>query len=416
MGLGPKQDFGNVRATESQALQAGQKARDILGPEGQQTLERFGQIETQARELEAKIADPATPPADRMMAQKDLQDIQAQREQLVKGAQPTVGQLVPNEKTVAYEADMRTLDNAPFAARDKANNAGDRRDSGRWLQDGRAGGGEVSWFKIAQRHRSGRSGCGCSRADDGRAGGRGVGRARDAGRDWRGRADAAGRTEQGGEGAGKRTVAGDRSGWEVGVAARLGSGDGPRLVERYEPKSLAMSSSARKARFCRCRPLPPVVPFRDAQRLRSNIGFAERALRAAPGNDQSLRRLGMLKTALDNAIADGAEAAARGDGGLTDRLMGVIGKAPDGSVAGGERGGGVAASGLAGSGGPGAVSGSGKSTPKAARTSKWSKRWRPGVSSVKSTSRHSPRLDNREWRRQGRSGEFKSQDLDKIHQ
>jgi len=60
--------------------------------------------------------------------------------------------------------------------------------------------------------------------------------------------------------------------------------------------------------------LPDVVPFKDAQRLRSNIGQAERTLRAMPGNEQSLRRLGLLKSSLDDAIANGVDAAGGGSG------------------------------------------------------------------------------------------------------
>jgi hypothetical protein len=59
--------------------------------------------------------------------------------------------------------------------------------------------------------------------------------------------------------------------------------------------------------------LPDVVPFKDAQRLRSNIGQAERTLRATPGNEQSLRRLGLLKSSLDDAITNGVDAVGRGN-------------------------------------------------------------------------------------------------------
>lgn len=72
--------------------------------------------------------------------------------------------------------------------------------------------------------------------------------------------------------------------------------------------------------------LPDVVPFAQAQRLRSNIGFAERMLRATPGNEQSLRRLGMLKSSLDDAIANGVDAAGgtAGQAGLVDE-QGAVG-------------------------------------------------------------------------------------------
>ncbi len=113
--------------------------------------------------------------------------------------------------------------------------------------------------------------------------------------------------------------------------------------------------------------LPEVIPFRDAQRLRSNIGQAERELRAAPGNEQSLRRLGILKRALDSDIAAGADSAAAEDSSIAARIQGFVGEGGGGQSQAGVPGGRGAAEGSAGAeagvGGAGGSLGQGTGRP-----------------------------------------------------
>jgi len=361
MGIGPKTEVApGVRATESQVVAAGRKAQDILGPEGQQQLSQFGMIERQARDLEAKIGSADTPPAERMLAQKQLQALQSQREQLVPGAQPTTAQLIPNEKTVAYERDMRTLNNPQFATRDAANTQA-MQSAMQGAAPGAAGPEAVA--NLVRRHLD---------AID-QAGQRTVGAARQ---------NIEGATERlGGEGTpaqygeGIRGALGERDAAAGGRESALWQAIDPegkltlpmgsvqdtarRLLEEMNP-NLGDAAAAQEMQILNgASGLPSVVPFRDAQRLRSNIGAAERGLRATPGNNQSLRRLGILKSSLDDAIGQAADGAAATDPDVVQRISNLAQREGYGSQPGGQNGpgnaggSGGAAPGVSGAGGPG---------------------------------------------------------------
>jgi len=85
--------------------------------------------------------------------------------------------------------------------------------------------------------------------------------------------------------------------------------------------------------------LPDVAAARTIQRLRSNIGQLERSLRAEPGNEMALRRLGMLKSSIDNDVTNGVSAAAAANPEVAARIhaLGI----ENGAAALGERGTGV---------------------------------------------------------------------------
>lgn len=356
MGVGfGKQDYNGVRATQSQAEAAGRKAQDVLGPEGQATLAASGQAETEARALETKIAAPETSPADRMIAQKQLQTLQSQRESPVPGAQLTVGQIAPSEKTTGYEADMRTLHNSAFAARDMANNTA----MSNAVQGAAPGSGSPEAVATLLRQHLDNIDQMGQQAVTG-AHGR-VGQATEA-------LGARGTPEAIGEGVRNSLV-------EVNKAAR---GREKALWEAIDPEgklaldlgnvqetargllkditpNLGDALDAKEAQILNgAATLPSVISFKDVSRLWSNIGTAERSLRGTPGNDQSLRRLGILKTAVSGAIADSASAA---DSGVAERLANLWRGNEPGA---GERGGtGVPAGGGAGVGSTGGGGASG---------------------------------------------------------
>ena len=126
-----KQTVNGVNATNSQLLTKGQQLSDMLGSGGVQKLNTFGTVETRARELEQQLAAPGISDADRVQAQRELNVLQPQREQLVPGNEPTVAQLVPTtpdatsgrkQGTVDYEQSMRTINNPEFAERKRQQN------------------------------------------------------------------------------------------------------------------------------------------------------------------------------------------------------------------------------------------------------------------------------------------------------
>jgi hypothetical protein len=86
------------------------------------------------------------------------------------------------------------------------------------------------------------------------------------------------------------------------------------------------------AAHCSDDTLPETIPFQQVKQLRSNIGAAERELRASPGNDQSLRRLGILKSSLDETISSAATQAAQADPSVAQRLAALGGGANDTSA------------------------------------------------------------------------------------
>jgi hypothetical protein len=97
----------------------------------------------------------------------------------------------------------------------------------------------------------------------------------------------------------------------------------PEVGDVLDPRESLLLNSAAK--------LPDSMPFQQVKQLRSNIGAAERQLVATPGNDQSLRRLGILKSSLDDAISGAATQAAQADPSVAARLA-TLGGANDTSI------------------------------------------------------------------------------------
>lgn len=122
MGIGGKKDFGGVGATGAQANAVGNKLATNIGPEGRQAIERATDAEQQSRALEKTLADPATAPADRQVAQQQLQDIQGRRVSLVPDSNPTTAQVAQTAGAAALEKQSRLTHGPEFEEAQKAQN------------------------------------------------------------------------------------------------------------------------------------------------------------------------------------------------------------------------------------------------------------------------------------------------------
>lgn len=122
MGIGGKKDFGGVGATGAQANAVGNKLATNIGQEGRQTIERATDAEQQAQALEKTLADPATSPADRQVAQHQLQAVQGRRVNLVPGSDPTTAQVAQTAGAAALEKQSRLTHGPEFEEAAKAQN------------------------------------------------------------------------------------------------------------------------------------------------------------------------------------------------------------------------------------------------------------------------------------------------------
>lgn len=117
-GLGSnKSPVPGIRATGPQVAAAGNQVAGALGPEGQGILERASGFEDEARDLEAKIADPATTTDDSDAAKARLREIQGRRVNLVPGSEPTTAQVAPTAAAVALEKAHRVASLEQFNER-----------------------------------------------------------------------------------------------------------------------------------------------------------------------------------------------------------------------------------------------------------------------------------------------------------
>ena len=326
MGIGPnKQTIGGVSATQSQVNAAGGQVSSALGSEGRNIIERAADSEQEARDLEAKIADPSTPTDEGAAAQARLSEIQGRRINLVPNSEPTTAQLAPTAGAVALEKAHRVASPEQFNERAAAqNNARVQA-----IQNVQPGGnpGTVAPMLRGILDNIDQQGQGVVSAAS-----KGVRQATEG-------LGATGTPDAIGEGvrqplieANKAAKARETKLWQAidpegKLALPLGNVQETArgLMGEMDPNLGDAASGQEMQILSGAAALPSVVPFRNAQRLRSNIGFAERALRVAPGNDQSLRRLGILKSSLDDAISNAAESAAASDGGIAERL-GALGE------------------------------------------------------------------------------------------
>ena len=288
MGLGGKENVGGVNATGPQVQAAAGQIKEALGPEGTQRL---------------------------MNVLPDYQD------QLVRGSAPTTAQVAQTPGAAALEKVHRTATPEPFLAREQAQNNA-RTASIQSLAPTDAQPGAVGQFfrqQLSDLDQQGQQAIAQARGGVQSATGAlgGAGEPATYGADIRGalstadaaQAQKASRLWQAVDPDGSLTLP---LGAVQQTARDLLKDMRPGLGDVTGGQELQILNGAAG--------LPDVVPFRDAQRLRSNIGFAERALRVQPGNEQSLRRLGMVKGALDDAIANAAETAAQSDPGVAGRL------------------------------------------------------------------------------------------------
>jgi hypothetical protein len=392
MGLASKTDIGGIQATNAQATNAAGQVTRALGDEGRNIIERSVANEEEARDLEAQLADPATPTVARDAATARLQQIQGRRVNLVPETKdeagnvipsgPTTSQLAPTPGSIALEKAHRVANPGPWIARDAAQNnarlasidsvqpegsvgdtvqhllsmsdameseeAGRQANAGRGVQEtteplggtGTPGaiGADVR-AAVAPQYEAAVGGArqGVQSAAEGLGG---EGAAEDIGETVREPLVAGGKSAKAGasrlwqaiDPEGKlampltgRTVSDGLPFGGLRETARglLGELD-PQLGDTIDPKVEGILKGAAA--------LPDVIPFRAGQRLRTNIGDTERRLRANPGNDQDLRRLGMMKASLDDTIGGAADTAAAADPGVAERLAAMAKEETGGPV------------------------------------------------------------------------------------
>lgn len=365
LGVGPKEEISGVRVTGPQRRAATGMVNEALGPEGTSALATSGAIEARAKQLQAILDDPAARAAERISATDELANLRQHREEMVPGYQPTVAQVAPTPGTKALDKVSRTTHDATFGARDEANVAATRD----YLHGQAPEGAEPATIgkfftsqldaletagekAIADARTAGEANIAATEASGQqavRAARQGVQQSAE-GLGGMGTPDAHGEALRGTlstlEDAAKVRA---RGLWQAvdpdgTLALPLGSvQETARGLLRDLNPNLGDAVAAHESQILSgAAALPDVVPFRDAQRLRTNIGNVERTLRATPGNEQSLRRLGILKSSLDDAIANGAEVAAAADSSVAGRIAAFIRGEGGGPVGGGSGGQGVA--------------------------------------------------------------------------
>jgi hypothetical protein len=288
MGIGAKQNIGGEGVTNTQADLAAQQIQDALGPQGRHML----------------FNAP---------------------EQIVPGDQPTVAQMAPTGGAVALEGAARDANQAPFLERQQQQNNARVAAIQGTQPTGNAGAVAPELARVGdtldQAGRVATEGqrqhvAGVSDALGGR------GSSQDYSAAMR---DALATAEKQGKDAASRlwaavdpegTLALDVSPVKKAATSLLGEIN-PGLGDNLNAQESGILSGVGS--------LPDVVPFRQLQRLRTNIGSAERAIRAAPGNDQSLRRLAILKSAVDQSMSEAAGRAAEQDPVLAERLRSALG-------------------------------------------------------------------------------------------
>lgn len=326
LGIGIKQDVGGVRATGSQALAAGQTLQGMAGDEGAARLWQAGAIEAQARGLEQQLADPNISDADRVHVQRQLNALAPQREQLVPGYQPTTAQIVQNTPTSSFERTQRVANNTEFAARGTQNNAA-LTGAIHGLAPGSTGPDAVAALFMrrlealeAGQEAQATAARGTVTGQSANLGGPEA--AETLGSDVRGAVSvpkardkaAASRLWQAVDPDEKLALPlGGFSATARGLLGRVTPGLGAAVPDRQ------MLEEAGR--------LPSVIPFWQTQQLRSNLLSWEREMRAssAAGSDQALRRLTILRKALDDAIAKATADAAEADPGVAQRLSAAMG-------------------------------------------------------------------------------------------
>jgi hypothetical protein len=303
-GIGRKTDIGGMRATGAQINAAGNQVESALGPEGRQLLERTAATEKEATELEAKVSDPTATPDEQAAAQSRLRQIQSQRMNLVPGAEPTTAQVAQTPSAAAFEKVHRVAAPEPFLQRAQDQNVarvasinavqpeGNAASVGQMFTD------HLNALEAAGQQRiAGASGA-VSGATE-RLGGQ--------------QAPAAiGEAMRGGLEANNKVLQGrERTLWEaVDPDGKLALSIAPvkqaagKLISEVNPAVGDVLTAQEAAFLPAVANGPDVVSFSDLSALRSNIGAAQRELGPRLGFDsRPLRRLGILKNAVDESIA-----------------------------------------------------------------------------------------------------------------
>lgn len=121
-GIGSKNDLMGVRATGAQANAVGDKLSSAIGPDGGKLIEKTLDTENQARDLEKQLADPQLAPADRVAAQKQLQDMQSIRVNVVPNSNPTTAQIAQSPGATDLENAARVQNGPAFSERAQQQN------------------------------------------------------------------------------------------------------------------------------------------------------------------------------------------------------------------------------------------------------------------------------------------------------
>ena len=322
-----KQDFGNVRATGAQLDQAANTLLQQIGPEGAAALQQSGAAEAQARALETKLLEPAITPAERVATQRELNALAPLREQSVPGLQPTTGQLAP--QAAAYEQQMRNIHGPDFVARDQSNNGALSREIDAAAPDAASTGAVGALFLRGLDALEQQGQRAEATAQQGvESGVRAIGAPSDA--DTTGAAIRSGAVDAKAAQAQAESRLWNLLPDDLALPQSRISDAGKQMLEDYGKDYGGSLTEPEKRVFTAASQLPSVIPFDGLKTLRSVIGDAKREL-APGGNQQALRRLGIVEKAIDATIAETVEQAAKVDPGLQDRLSTMVGESTGGN-------------------------------------------------------------------------------------
>jgi hypothetical protein len=323
-GIGRKTDIGGMRATGAQINAAGNQVESALGPEGRQLLERTAATEKEATELEAKVSDPTATPDEQAAAQSRLRQIQSQRMNLVPGAEPTTAQVAQTPSAAAFEKVHRVATPEPFLQRAQDQNVarvasinavqpeGNAASVGQMFTD------HLNALEAAGQQRiAGASGAvsGATERLGGQQAPAAIGEA------MRGGLEANNKVLQGRE----RTLwqAIDPEG-KLALSVRPVRDAAKTLLSEINP-AVGDSLTEHEAFLPAVANGPDVISFTDLSKLRGNIGDAQRTLGPKLGFDsRPMRRLGILKNAVDESIARAVDEQVSRNPDLAGRVQSEI--------------------------------------------------------------------------------------------
>jgi hypothetical protein len=317
---------GGLAAAETALGAGGRAAARTLGNAGIGTKQAFGAgddavraAQAQADVVAARLAQAAGPEGRAALMNPSAPD------EMVPGAMPTTAQVAPTPGMVGLDKAHRVATPEPFNQRAQDQNSARLGSiNGLAPADARPGSvGEYFAQQLDQLDQQGQASIAAARQGVQGASNvlSGFGTPAGYGADARGMLETANSSAQAQERRLWQAVDPDGT---LALPATPIRQTAQQLLGKVNPQVGDVLSAPEQALLHGAAGLPDVIKFSDLSSLRSNISAAQRQLAPAVGWDsRPMRRLDMLKSSVDGAIADGVNAAADSNPAVVSSLQGI---------------------------------------------------------------------------------------------